>query len=122
MRLRRKPRLAQRVSDPTTSPVPSAAMPEENTALRASAEAAARQIADLWHALSVDEQADIQAAAAEQQEFMDAHGITGFHGCTRTWDTPKLSIPAAADIRAETKLLRSVHTPASPTGNTEHRT
>lgn len=122
MRFRRKPSLAQRVSDPSTSPAPSVAKTEGQTARRVAAEAAAQQIAARWHALSADEQADIQAAASEQQEFMNVHGITGFHGCTRTWDTAKPSIPAAADIRAETELLRSVLTPALPTGNTEHRT
>lgn len=100
--------------------MPSAAKTEERAEVRVSAEATVQQIADRWPALSADEQADIQAAASEQQDFMDAHGITAFHGCTRTWDTPKPSIPAAADIRAETELLRSVLTPASPTGDAEH--
>lgn len=62
-----------------------------------------------WNALSAGEQAEIRAAVAEQQNFMDAHGINGFHGCLRVWDTtPARSFPTAAQIREETELLRSV--------------
>ncbi|MGU3438284.1 hypothetical protein ACNHUS_35395 [Actinomycetes bacterium M1A6_2h] len=60
---------------------------------------------DIWNALSADDRDDITAAVTEQQHLMDSHGLTGFRICTRTWTDAG---PSAADVRAETDLLRTV--------------
>lgn len=102
-------RRRQHVSVPAVDhPAP----PDAN--IRTHAEAAAQQLADLWHAAPADERAEIEAAVAEQRNFMDAHGINGFRACTRTWDTPETSLPSAADIRAQTEFLRTVVASAPP--------
>lgn len=104
--VRRRPRkVAERPVDSARS---ATVVQDRAVAVREQAEAAAQQIADRWNALSPDEQADIEAAVAEQRQFMDEHGITSFHGCARGRDDSEPSALVAATVRAQTEFLRTV--------------
>ena len=101
--------------EPPTPPTP----PPTDTAVdgdtdsgpheQAEATATVRHIAEHWSALSADDRADIVAAVTEQQQLMDDHGITDFHGCTRgDVGTTRPPIRDAATIRTETEQLRAL--------------
>lgn len=106
---RRWPRkVSEHPTDPDDSTRSVTAAQERAASVREQAEAAAQQIADRWNALSPEEQADIEAAVAEQRQFMDEHGNTSFHGCARGRDNSEPTALDAATVRAQTQLLRTV--------------
>lgn len=82
---------------------------DDDEQARRQSEAVVRRVAAEWSALSDEDKADIVEAVAEQQRFMDDHGITEFRGCARgDWHRSEPPIRDAATIRAETKRLRLI--------------
>lgn len=99
----------EQMHQPDASGGPVADAGDDDEQARRQSEAVVRRVAAEWSALSDEDKADIVEAVAEQQRFMDEHGITDFHGCTRgDWDSSHAPIRDAATIRAETEQLRAI--------------